>query len=51
MKKLDIMKDFIIIVSVLAICFMLLKLTYNDGVKNCTEYGYSEDYCQSELIK
>ena len=51
MKKLEMVKDIVIIVGILVVCGLLLKWSYNDGVKNCTDYGYSESYCKSELSK
>lgn len=51
MKKLEMVKDIVIIVGILVVCGLLLKVSYNDGVKNCTDYGYSESYCKSELSK
>lgn len=51
MKKLEMAKDIIIIVGILIVCGLLLKWSYNDGVKNCVDYGYDESYCKSELNK
>ena len=51
MKKLEMVKDIVIIVVILVVCGLLLKVSYDDGVKNCTDYGYSENYCKSELSK
>jgi hypothetical protein len=51
LNKLDKLKLFGIIVLVLVGCYLLLKLTYNDGVNKCTDYGYNETYCHNELIK
>ena len=51
MKKLEMVKDICIVVVILVICSLLLKVSYDDGVKNCTDYGYDESYCKSELSK
>lgn len=51
MEKLDKLKLLGLIILVLGVCYLLLKLTYNDGVKNCTDYGYSETYCHNALVK
>lgn len=51
MKKLEMVKDAVIIIGILVLCVLVLKWTYDDGVKNCTDYGYSESYCKSELSK
>ena len=48
MEKL---KVFGVIILVLGACYLLLRLTYNDGIKSCTEAGYSESYCENELKK
>lgn len=48
MEKL---KVFVVIILVLGACYLLLRSTYNDGIKNCTEAGYSESYCRNELKK
>lgn len=51
MKKLETVKDVVIIVGILVLCVLVLKWTYNDGIKNCTDYGYSETYCHNALVK
>ena len=51
MEKLDKLKVFGVVILVGVVCYLLLKLTYNDGIKNCTEAGYSETYCHNALVK
>lgn len=51
LTKLDKIKLFSIIIVVLLVCYGLLKLTYNNDMKKCTEAGYSETYCHNGMVK
>ena len=51
MKKEEIIKAVITTIVVLVIGYLLLRLSYADGMKSCTEYGYDETYCHNELVK
>lgn len=51
MKKLETLKTIGAIILIVAVCYVLLKASYDDGIKNCTNAGYSESYCHKQLIK